>query len=43
VTAAISGDGVYSFALTKASSNATRFSSKEAGTNQPVLVITVSN
>ncbi len=43
VTAAISGDGMHSVALRNESSNVARYSSKEAGGNLPVLVITLGN
>jgi len=39
VTSAINGDGTYSFALASTSSNSVLYSSMNAGTNTPVLVI----
>jgi hypothetical protein len=39
VTSAINGDGVYSFALASSSSNSVLYSSMNASTNKPVLVI----
>ncbi len=43
VTAAITGDGVYSFALTSNSSNSALFEASEAASNQPQLVVTIGN
>jgi hypothetical protein len=40
VTAAITGNGIYSFGLTSTSQDAVYFNSKESTTNKPVLVIT---
>ena len=40
VKSAINGDGVYSFEITSTSSNSVFYSSKEAGVNTPVLVVT---
>ncbi|NNF54083.1 MAG: Ig-like domain-containing protein, partial [Acidimicrobiales bacterium] len=39
VTAAVSGPGLYSFRFSSVSSDGTKFSSKEAGSNPPELVI----
>ncbi len=41
VTAAISGDGTYSFGLANSSTNSVYYNSKEAGVNTPELVIEV--
>jgi len=43
VTAAITEDGVYSFALTSNSSNSALFEASEAASNQPQLVVTIGN
>ena len=40
VTSAISGDGTYSFTFVPESTDAVRFSSREATTNRPELVVT---
>jgi hypothetical protein len=42
VTAAITGDGTYSFGLANSSTNSVYYNSKEAGTNTPELVIEVN-
>ena len=39
VTAAVTGNGTYSFAITSSSSNSVYYNSKDAGSNTPVLVI----
>ena len=39
VTAAVAGNGTYSFAITSSSTNSVYYNSKEAGSNTPVLVI----
>ncbi|MBK9711673.1 MAG: DNRLRE domain-containing protein [Kouleothrix sp.] len=43
VTAAVLGDGTYSFAIRSASSNAVYYNSREATANRPQLVITPSS
>jgi hypothetical protein len=40
VTSAVSGDGTYSFTFVPESTDAVRFSSREAATNRPELVVT---
>ncbi len=39
VTAAVTGNGTYSFAITSSSTNSVYYNSKDAGSNTPVLVI----
>ena len=43
VTAAIAGDGQYSFGLTTSSSDSVYYSAKEAGANNPTLVIEIGD
>jgi len=42
VGAAVTGDGTYSFAVTTTRTTANKFSSREAGSNRPTLVVTTS-